>query len=96
MWPRVYTLRGIVGMFTLLSGIYKEILKLSIQCLKSNNNSDHIPSEDRWKWVDHLTAVEVVNMINIAISSYNFRQHVASDIPVHGQYVDPQNLQTQK
>jgi hypothetical protein len=62
---------------------------------QTNNNADHIPSEDRWKWVDDLTAVEVVNMINIGLSSYNFRQHVASDIPVHGQYVDPQNLQTQ-
>ena len=63
---------------------------------QTNNNSDHIPSEDKWKWVDDLTAVEVINMINIGLSSYNFRQHVASDIPVHGQYVDPQNLKTQK
>jgi hypothetical protein len=63
---------------------------------QTNNNADHIPSEDRWKWVDDLTAIEVINMINIGLSSYNFKQHVASDIPVHGQYVDPQNLQTQK
>ena len=62
----------------------------------TNNNSDHIPSKDRGKWVNDLTAVEVINMINIGLSSYNFRQHVASDIPVHGQYVDPQNLKTQK
>ena len=46
--------------------------------------------------MDDLTAVEVINMINIGLSSYNFRQHVASDIPVHGQYVDPQNLKIQK
>ena len=32
----------------------------------------------------------------MGLSSYNFRNHVASDIPVHGQYVAAENLQTQK
>ena len=39
---------------------------------------------------------EVVDLITIGMSSYNFRKHVASDIPVHGQYVDPKNLIKQK
>ena len=59
---------------------------------QTNNNSDHIPSEDRWKWVDDVTAVEVVNMINIGVSSYNFRQHITLYIPVHWQYVDQKNI----
>ena len=35
-------------------------------------------------------------MIKVGLASYNFRQHVASDIPIHGQYVEPQNLKTQE
>ena len=59
---------------------------------QTNNNVDHIPPEDRWKWVDDLTALEVVDLINIGLSSYNFRQHVASDININGHYVNPKNI----
>ena len=62
---------------------------------QTNNNADHIPPDDRWKWVDDLTTVEVINMITIGLTSYNFRHHVASDIPVHGQFVNPENLLSQ-
>ena len=61
---------------------------------QTNNNADHIPREDKWKWVDDLTVVEIVNMITVGLSSYNFQQHVASDIPVHGQFVSQDNLKT--
>ena len=62
---------------------------------QTNNNVDHIPEEDRWKWVDDLTSLEVIDLINAGLSSYNFRQHVASDIDVNGQFLDPNNLKTQ-
>ena len=39
--------------------------------VQTNNNADHIPREDKWKWVDDLTAVEIVNMITVGLSSYN-------------------------
>ena len=35
-------------------------------------------------------------MITVGLSSYNFRQHVPSDIPVHGQFVSQDNLKTTK
>ena len=63
---------------------------------QTNNNADHIPEEDKWKWIDDLTVIEIVNLITVGLSSYNFRQHVASDIPVHGQFVSAQNLKTDK
>lgn len=43
-----------------------------------------------------MTSVEVINLITVGLSSYNFKNHVASDIPVRGQYVDPEHLTTQK
>ena len=63
---------------------------------KTNNNTNHIPVEDWWKWVDDLTTLEGVNLITVGLSSYNFHHHVASDTPVHGQFVSPDNLLTQK
>ena len=62
---------------------------------QTNNNSDHIPREDRWKWVDDLTTLAIVNMITVDLASYNFRQYLASDVPIHGQFVKPENLKTQ-
>ena len=59
---------------------------------QTNNNANHIPVEDKWKWVDDLTTLEIINLIAVGLASYNFRQHVPSDIPVHGQYVKPENL----
>ena len=63
---------------------------------QTNNNSDHIPLEDRRKWVDNLTTLEIVDLITVGLSSYKFRNHVASDIPIHGQYVHTKNLKTQE
>ena len=61
---------------------------------KNNNNVDHIPPDDRWKQVDDLTSLEVVDVINIGPSSYNFRRHVASDINVNGHNVSQENLKS--
>jgi hypothetical protein len=63
---------------------------------QTNNNVDHIPEDDRWKWIDDLTTLEIIDLINAGLSSYNFRQHVASDININGQFLDPQNLKTQE
>ena len=63
---------------------------------QTNNNADCVPIENRFKFVDDLTTLEIVNLINIGISSYNMKTHIPSDIPVHGQYVNCQNLQSQK
>ena len=62
---------------------------------QSNNNADWVSEEDRFKFFDDLTILEVVNLLTIGISSFNFKFQVASDIPCHGQYIPPENLQTQ-
>ena len=55
-----------------------------------------MPEEDRFKWVDDLTILEKINLINIGMSSHNFKLQVASDIPVHGQVIPNQELKTQQ
>ena len=62
---------------------------------QTNNNADCVPEEDRFKFVDDLTALEIINLLNVGLSSYNFRSHVPSDIPVDGLYVHNGNLKSQ-
>ena len=62
---------------------------------QTNKNADCVPKENRWKWVDDLSTLEIINLITLGISSYNFKQHVASDIAIHGQFIQPNLLKTQ-
>ena len=62
---------------------------------QTNDSANCVPEEDRFKWVDDLTILEIINLVNIGISSHNFKQQIASDIPEHGQFVQNQELKTQ-
>ena len=53
-----------------------------------------VPSSDRFKFVDDLTVLEIVNVLTIGITSYKFKNHVPSDIPTNNLYIPPQNLKS--
>ena len=61
---------------------------------QSNSNTNFIENEKKFKFIDDLSVWEIINLLSIGISSYNFKQHVASDIPENGYYVLNDNLQT--
>ena len=63
---------------------------------QSNSNTEHIPEHKKYKWLDDLTILEVVNLLTVGISSYNMKRHVASDIPSSNCYIDSSKLETQK
>ena len=63
---------------------------------QTNNNADCVPEEDRYKYVDDLSILEIINLLNIGLSSHNFKDQVADDIPIHGQIIDNNNLLTQQ
>ena len=63
---------------------------------QSNNNTENIPPDMKYKWLDDLTVLEVINLLTIGISSYNIKAHVASDIPVHNGFVAGENLKIQE
>ena len=50
----------------------------------------------KYKWLDNLTVLELVNLLTVGISSYNLRGHVPSDVPVHNGFVKAENLLTQQ
>ena len=63
---------------------------------QSNTNADLVSVHDRFKFVDDLTVLEIVNLLTVGITSYNIRQHIPTDIPVHNQFIPPDNLMSQK
>ena len=63
---------------------------------QSNNNCDAVGEEERFKFLDDLSILEVVNLLTIGISSYNVKQHVPSDVPVDNGYIDPNSLKSQQ
>ena len=62
----------------------------------SNNNADHVPQKMRFKFVDDLSILEKLNLILLGLSSYNFRQHVASDIGTNQKFLPSSNIQSQQ
>ena len=51
--------------------------------------------KEKFKYIDDLSILEKVNLLAIGLSSYNFQQNVASDVPMDGYFIDPSNLKTQ-
>ena len=62
----------------------------------SNNNADHVPQDMRFKFVDDLSTLEKLNLILAGLSSYNFRNHVASDIGIEQKYLPTGNFESQQ
>ena len=63
---------------------------------QSNNNSNHVNPELRFKWMDDLTILEVVNLFTIGLSSFNIGQQVPNDIPLNNGFIPNKNLCTQE
>ena len=62
---------------------------------QSNNSADCVNVEDRFKFVDDLTILEIVNLLTVGLTSYNLKDHIPSDLPTHGQFIPAQNLKSQ-
>ena len=62
---------------------------------QSNDSANCVSPEDRFKFVDDLTILELVNLLNIGISSHNLRSQVPNDVATHNQLVHPKNLKSQ-
>ena len=62
---------------------------------QTNNSADCVPEEDRFKFVDDLSTLEVINLLTIGLSSFHMKPQVPSDIPVHGQFIESDKLKSQ-
>ena len=54
---------------------------------QSNCNTDFVDVKEKFKFIDYLSFLQIVNLLLVGISAYNFKAHVASDVGVHGQFI---------
>ena len=62
----------------------------------SNDNAAHVPSDMNFKFVDDLSILEKLNLIIAGLSSYNFQNHVASDIAEDHLFLPTENNGSQQ
>ena len=63
---------------------------------QSNDNADNVPLSNRFKFIDDLTTLEIVNLLTVGLTEYNVKEHVPSDIPVENNFISSENLQSQQ
>ena len=63
---------------------------------QSNNSADIVSPKDRFKFVDDLTTLEIVNLLTIGLASFNIKSQVPNDIPTHNQFIPPDQLKSQE
>ena len=63
---------------------------------QSNLSAECVGPDERFKFVDDLTVLEIINLITVGLTSLNVKHQVPSDLPDHGQFIPPQNLKTQE
>ena len=63
---------------------------------QSNDKLQNVQEEDKFSFIDDLSLVELINLMNIGMQSYNVRQHVPSHIAEHNQFIKPEKLKSQQ
>ena len=63
---------------------------------QSNDNVDFLDLDEKFKFIDDLSIIEVINLISIGLASYNCHNHVPSDIATDNLYLDASNINSQE
>ena len=79
-----------------LCGGFPQGSKIGEDCFLSASNdcADHVPIEDRFKYIDDLQVLELV-MLTGLLQDYDTRMHVPSDIPLDHKYFNSANTNMQ-
>ena len=63
---------------------------------QSNNCADIVSESERFRFLDDLSILEIVNLLTVGLSSFNLKQEVPNDIATHNQYISGHNLKSQE
>ena len=63
---------------------------------QSNNCADIVNESERFRFLDDLSILEIINLLTVGLTSYNIKLHVPSDTATHNQYIPQQNLKSQR
>ena len=62
---------------------------------QTNKNTEFIDPDDKFKFIDDLSTLEIINLISLGLSSFSFKTHVASYINIkHNQFLSQSNLKS--
>ena len=63
---------------------------------QTKNSTDFTSDELKFKFIDDLSFLEILNLISQGLCSFNMKYHVASNIgSEHNQYLPPENFKSQ-
>ena len=62
---------------------------------QSNDNAQFADPDEKYKFIDDLSLLEILNLLSIGLSSYNCWNHVPSDVGIDNSYLDCSNLKSQ-
>ena len=62
---------------------------------QSNDSVEHVDLDKKFKFIDDLSLLEIINLLSIGLSSYNCWNHVPSDIGTDSHFIDQSNLKSQ-
>ena len=63
---------------------------------QSNNSADIVSESERFKFLDDLSILEIVNLLTVGLTSFNLKVQVSSDIAAHKQNIPTDNLKSQE
>ena len=68
-----------------------------LEYLSQNNScAQFLEKDDRYKFIDDLSILEILNLISIGLAPYNFEHHVSSEIKVGNSFLPPENIKSQQ
>ena len=62
---------------------------------QSNSNADFVEADERFKFIDDLSLIEIINLLSIGLTSFNCKVSVPSDVGTDNQYLPPANIKSQ-
>ena len=63
---------------------------------QSNSIGNTVPEDDRYKFVDDMTIMEKISLVNVGLATYNIKSHVPSNIADHNQIIPGEHLKSQR
>ena len=62
---------------------------------QSNNCADVTEPTERFRFIDDLSLLEIINLLTVGLCSFNFRHQVSSDVGIHNQFIPSDHLKSQ-
>ena len=62
---------------------------------QSNNNTDFLTDEEKYKFIDDLFFLEVLNLLLASLNQYDSKEQVPLDVGIEDKFISGDNLKSQ-